>query len=97
MAEHILTVIGIILTMIAIVAAFSLRLYLSNRTKNTVTDVTKGVTQNEIKHINDELNHLHEYIEQVEGATVKNHESYDDIQLQIASLRERLARIEGPN
>lgn len=97
MAEHVLTVIGIIVTMGGIILAFSLRLYLSNRTKNTITDVSSGVTANELKHINDELEHLHEYIERVEADTVKNHELYDTIQLQISKLRERLARIEGPN
>lgn len=97
MSEHIIPIIGIILTIVGIITAVSLRLYLSNRTKNSVSDVTTGVTANELKHINDELDHLHEYIERVEADTVANHKEYDSIQQQIAKLRERLARIEGPN
>jgi len=93
---ELLPILGIILTIIGIISAISVRLYLSNRAKNTVSDIDKGVMDTEIEHFKEELSNFKKDIEVIEEEIQKNHLDYDSIQLQIADLRERLARIEGP-
>lgn len=88
-------ILTIILTIIGIISAISVRLYLSNRAKNTVSDIDKGVMDTEIEHFKEEFSSFKKDIDVIEEEIQKNHLEYDSIQLQIADLRERLARIEG--
>jgi len=96
MSEHLVSIFGIIISIIGIIVAVSFKLYLSNRNKNTILDIDKGKIDTEIEHFKEELTEFKKNIENIEEDIQKNHLDYDAIQLQIADLRERLARIEGP-
>lgn len=96
MSEHIITIFGVIISITGIITAVGLKLYLSNRTKNTITDIDKGKFDTEIEHFKEELGAFKKDVENIEEDIQKNHLDYDAIQRQIADLRERLARIEGP-
>lgn len=96
MSEHIIPIFGVIVSMMGIIAGVSIKVYLNNRTKNTSTDISKGVIDTEIEHFKIELTRFKEDMDTIEEDIQKNHLDYDAIQRQISDIRERLARLEGP-
>lgn len=95
MTEHI-PIIGMLVAILGIVSAISYKFYRDSTKDHTVSGYDKGKVETSIEYLKDGLIHVEQLIQNIEDDVEKGHLDYDSFQKQIADIRERLARVEGP-
>ena len=94
---EILSTIAVMVGILGVIIGITYKFYRDSKKDNTNTGFSKGKIESTINYIKEELTQITHQIQNIEGDIEKGHVDYDSIQKQIASIRERLARIEGPN
>jgi len=89
-------VIGLFITILGILSALSYKFYRDSKKDNQTSGFDQGKTETTIKHLKEELEQVNKVIQNIENDIEKGHMDNDSTQKQIADIRERLARMEGP-
>jgi len=89
-------IIGILVTIVGIISAISYKFYHDSKADHTVSGFDKGKIETKMEYFKDELIHVKQLIQSIEDDVERGHLDYDSIQKQIADIRERMARVEGP-
>jgi len=93
---NVLPITGLIISVLSILSALSYKFYRDSKKDNTKKGFDQGKTSTIIQHLKEELEQVNHVIENIENDVEKGHMDYDSIQKQITDIRERLARLEGP-
>lgn len=94
--ENSTPLIGLLISILGIVSVLSYKFYRDSKKDNTSSGFDKGKLEATTQYLKDELSELNKVIKNIEDDIEKGHMDYDSIQKQIADIRERVARIEGP-
>jgi len=89
-------VIGILTSIVGIISAISYKFYRDSKKDHTVSGFDKGKLETTIEFLKGELKQVNKLTQQIEDDIEKGHMDYDSVQKQIADIRERIARMEGP-
>jgi len=95
MVESIPTI-GLLISIIGIISAISYKFYRDSKKENTKSGYDKGTIETKMTYFKDELTNVKQLIQNIEDDVEQGHINYDSVQKQIADIRERLARVEGP-
>ncbi len=95
MVETIPTI-GVLLSIIGIISAISYKFYRESKKENTESGYDKGTIETKMVYFKDELTNVKQLIQNIEEDVEQGHMDYDSVQKQIADIRERMARVEGP-
>jgi len=95
MAE-ILSILGLLIAVGGIVTGVSYKFYRDSKKDNSIYGFDKGKAEATDDFIIIELKHVQKQIQDMRDDIEHGHMDYDSMQKQIADIRERLARWEGP-
>lgn len=94
--EEQIPVIGILISILGIISAISYKFYRDSKKDHTISGFNKGKFETTIEFLKEEIKHVNKLIYDIENDIEKGQLDYDSIQKQIADIRERIARMEGP-
>jgi len=94
--ENTAPVIGLLISIVGIISAISYKFYRDSTKDHRTSGFDKGKLETTIEFIKGELKQLYKVIQNIEEDIEEGHIDYDSIQKQIADIRERMARMEGP-
>jgi len=89
-------VIGLLISIVGVISAISYKFYRDSKKDNTSSGFDKGKLETTVGFLKEELKQVNKVIYNIENDIEKGHMDYDSIQKQIADIRERIARMEGP-
>jgi len=88
--------IGLLISIMGVISIISYKFYRDSKKDYTMSGFDKGKIETSMTYFKDELVHVKQLIQDIVNDVEKGHIDYDSIQKQIADIRERLARVEGP-
>jgi len=96
MIDESIPVIGLLTSIVGIISAISYKFYRDSKKDHTISAFDKGKLETTVEFLKGELKQLHKLIQNIENDMEKGHMDYDSVQKQISDIRERIARMEGP-
>jgi len=96
MIDESIPVIGLLASIVGIISAISYKFYRDSKKDHTISGFDKGIIETKMTYFKDELGNIKQLIQNIQDDVEYGRINFDSTQKQIADIRERIARMEGP-